>query len=685
MAVYRFLASVKLAVITISLLAASLALATWVEKNHGAKAGQEVVYESTAFALLLAFLATNILCAATIRFPWKKRQTGFVVTHAGLLVLIFGSWFGFHYSDEGTTAAIEGGKMDSMVLPRHPVIRLRDVDARTGKPGGEYELTFHGGAFAWPAGKRELISKPKDPFKVEVVSYLASAAPTTVHVEGKPGTPMLRLSARAKPPRSEGFIDVFANPEDGWLAIPEGSMGFRKARRAGAAKFAFIYVDRPEMVEDFLNPPKAPGDLGVVRFRYEGTRGRPLVHEIRLDDLKPDQSFPLPGSDLTVTFVEAFRTRTERLAEKLGDDEISLVKFKVRKGEGPQIDHLAPAGLPMAPPVVTGADGERKAPLVQLSFFQPPLLGSSGGPMSGTFGVVEVLGDDKGRLFYRVFSRDDSPAPPQEAGTSRPGKLKKPPAPIKLGERVVAFGGGPNTPMTLEFAAEDYLQSGQEKEVYVHRELPEGKKDEGQAAALLRLTKGDETREVWVPQTEGINGSYYVPVRFDGATYQLAFDVERKNLGFSLTVLDADTGFYPGTTSAMKYSSDVLINDREAGIVDRPYKIEMNQPLTHGKYTFYQSQMVEVRDPQTNRRTGEAQTVLHVGHDAGRGLKYLGCVLVVLGTFLQFYMRAGVATLFAKSAPESSADAARRRLAEKAAAKLAKAKQDSTKHDDEIL
>ena len=27
---------------------------------------------------------TNILCAALIRFPWKKRQTGFVITHAGL-------------------------------------------------------------------------------------------------------------------------------------------------------------------------------------------------------------------------------------------------------------------------------------------------------------------------------------------------------------------------------------------------------------------------------------------------------------------------------------------------------------------------------------------------------------------------------------------------------------------------
>jgi len=46
------------------------------------------IYQTKGFAILLAFLGTNILCAALIRYPWKKRQTGFVITHAGLLVLL---------------------------------------------------------------------------------------------------------------------------------------------------------------------------------------------------------------------------------------------------------------------------------------------------------------------------------------------------------------------------------------------------------------------------------------------------------------------------------------------------------------------------------------------------------------------------------------------------------------------
>src|SRR6516165_6533679 len=90
-AVYHFLASLKLAVISISSLALALALGTFFERSYGTSAAQDYVYQSTWFAFLLAFLAINILCAALIRYPWKKRQTGFVITHAGLLILILGS------------------------------------------------------------------------------------------------------------------------------------------------------------------------------------------------------------------------------------------------------------------------------------------------------------------------------------------------------------------------------------------------------------------------------------------------------------------------------------------------------------------------------------------------------------------------------------------------------------------
>src|SRR5262249_9096093 len=80
--VYRFLASVKLAVFSLGALAATLGYATFYEKWYGTAAVNEAIYRGPYFAILLAFLGSNILCAALIRFPWKKRQTGFVITHA---------------------------------------------------------------------------------------------------------------------------------------------------------------------------------------------------------------------------------------------------------------------------------------------------------------------------------------------------------------------------------------------------------------------------------------------------------------------------------------------------------------------------------------------------------------------------------------------------------------------------
>ena len=130
-AIYRFLASLKLAVISLSSLAASLAFATWFESTYGTTAVQDYVYRSTWFAVLLAFLATNILCAALIRYPWKKRQTGFVVTHAGLLVLIFGSYWSFRTADEGIVGMLEGETRSQLVRRNDPVIRIREVDPHT--------------------------------------------------------------------------------------------------------------------------------------------------------------------------------------------------------------------------------------------------------------------------------------------------------------------------------------------------------------------------------------------------------------------------------------------------------------------------------------------------------------------------------------------------------------------------
>ncbi len=114
-AIYRFLASVKLAVITLGTLVVTLAYATVFDSEYGSGAAGEYIYRSPGFAVLLAFLGINILCAALIRFPWKKRQTGFVITHLGLLIMLAGSFYSVRTSDGGQVGMLEGDVKGELV------------------------------------------------------------------------------------------------------------------------------------------------------------------------------------------------------------------------------------------------------------------------------------------------------------------------------------------------------------------------------------------------------------------------------------------------------------------------------------------------------------------------------------------------------------------------------------------
>jgi len=87
---FRALASLQLAVALIAVYIGVLVWATVVEKLYGTPTAHFAIYNAGWFFALNALLAINVLCAVLVRFPWKRRQTGFLVTHSGILVLLAG-------------------------------------------------------------------------------------------------------------------------------------------------------------------------------------------------------------------------------------------------------------------------------------------------------------------------------------------------------------------------------------------------------------------------------------------------------------------------------------------------------------------------------------------------------------------------------------------------------------------
>src|SRR6202050_2745500 len=91
-AVFNFFKSLKLAVILLLSLGAILAVGTFYEADYGTAAAQRVIYKSWFVSLEMFLLILNLACAAIDRYPWKKHHVGFVITHAGIITLIMGSF-----------------------------------------------------------------------------------------------------------------------------------------------------------------------------------------------------------------------------------------------------------------------------------------------------------------------------------------------------------------------------------------------------------------------------------------------------------------------------------------------------------------------------------------------------------------------------------------------------------------
>jgi len=97
----EFLGSLKLAVVLLALATTVLIAATFYESRTSTAAVTAQVYRSWWFNALLGALAVNLAVAAALRWPWKQRHVGFVVTHAGLILILGGCSASFHFGTEG--------------------------------------------------------------------------------------------------------------------------------------------------------------------------------------------------------------------------------------------------------------------------------------------------------------------------------------------------------------------------------------------------------------------------------------------------------------------------------------------------------------------------------------------------------------------------------------------------------
>ena len=130
--IFHFLASLRLAVCVILLLAAALAAGTIVESLYDIQTGRYWVYQTVWFNALLGLLGINILSVALSRLPWKRKHIPFLIAHLGILILLYGSLVTQKFGLDGSLVVEENERSALVELPG-PVLYLTFEDGRTEK------------------------------------------------------------------------------------------------------------------------------------------------------------------------------------------------------------------------------------------------------------------------------------------------------------------------------------------------------------------------------------------------------------------------------------------------------------------------------------------------------------------------------------------------------------------------
>ena len=105
-----------------------------------------------------------------------------------------------------------------------------------------------------------------------------------------------------------------------------------------------------------------------------------------------------------------------------------------------------------------------------------------------------------------------------------------------------------------------------------------------------------------------------------GQDYLLILRRERTYLPFSLHLIDFKKVLHPGTNIAKSYSSEVYLNENG---ISRKVLIQMNEPLRHRGYTFYQASFLEEGMKET--------TVLATVKNYGRLFPYISTIIMCIG------------------------------------------------------
>jgi hypothetical protein len=195
----------------------------------------------------------------------------------------------------------------------------------------------------------------------------------------------------------------------------------------------------------------------------------------------------------------------------------------------------------------------------------------------------------------------------------------------KLGFEIDIISRIKNTRIQRRITKADSLYKGFLKEFVLLPKEPEKENTQNRPSIIFRL-KGSQN------DADGIYGLFLGQkdldiYAFEDQQFFTEFRKERTYLPFSIELIDFKKVMHPGTNVAKSFSSEVNLVEKE---IPRRVMIQMNEPLRHLDYTFFQASFIE-------ELTGES-TVLAVVKNYGRLFPYISSIIMSIGLLVHLLL-----------------------------------------------
>jgi hypothetical protein len=164
--VIHLFGSLKLAVFLLISISVACAVATFAESKFSIKVAKYYIYDAPWFTLWLLALVANLACAALTRWPWQRKHLGFVVTHSGIILMLFGAMIGRQYGFEGTTTLKKASEPSGMLVIDETIFLVESPDS-----GMMYEIPLPVEVRVPRPDRPRVLGVPDSDISVEIQDY----------------------------------------------------------------------------------------------------------------------------------------------------------------------------------------------------------------------------------------------------------------------------------------------------------------------------------------------------------------------------------------------------------------------------------------------------------------------------------------------------------------------------------